>query len=366
MIEFLRRRRLRKAALHALRHAKHVRNMQEDIMSDSTIEEILRLEKEVRSARDSGRSEAIEATCDALHEALSRARPPRSFPVIREYVELIAVALAVALGFRAYFIQPFKIPTGSMQPTLYGITSWQQPKRRVMDHLPLKVLKWATTGQWYREVVVKAPGHVKGPTSAGKYNQWDVVFEIAGRTYKVPKDAFLRSELEFTSGDYMHKGDVLWAGVMKAGDHVFVDKVRWNFRRPRRGGVSVFATDGIEGLPAGTHYIKRMIGLPGDTVSIDEPNVLIDGQVLTEPIGVARVASAKGNYAGYTWAQNFQSPRDSIRLGAAQYFALGDNTVNSRDGRFWGYVPQENLTGPAAILYWPLFRDGRLQFGLIR
>ena len=296
MMDLFKRRKLRKTVVHTLRHARHVRNMQEDIMDAADLQELLRLEEGLRAADEGGNTGEIVAACEALHDCLGRVRPPQSFPVAREYVELVAVALAVALGFRTYFIQPFKMPTGSMQPSLYGITSWQQDQRGVTDHWPLKPGKWALTGQWYRKVVVRAPGHLGEPRAGGPYNQWDFFFDVAGRTYKVPRDAVRRGELRFIPGSYVRRGDLLWSGVLKAGDHVFVDRVRWNFVRPRHGQVSVFATDGIATLPPDTHYIKRMIGLPGDTVSIDPPNVLIHGEILAGPYGIDRVSSAADGY----------------------------------------------------------------------
>jgi len=366
MIRYLQRRKLRKMAQHTLRHARHVRNMQEDIMKESELAAIREHEERVQTALRGGEGDALHAACDAMHEVLATVRPARSAPVVREYVELIAVALAVAMGFRAYFIQPFKIPTGSMQPTLYGITSWKQAERGFMDHWPLKLVKWAVTGQWYREVVVKAPGHRGPKRRGGPYNQSDYFYEIAGKKYKVPRDAVdRRGELAFREGDYVPKGTVLWAGIVKAGDHVFVDKVRWNFLPPRRGQVSVFSTENIPfdpPLAEDTHYIKRMVGLPGETISIAYPNLLVDGEKVLEPIGIARVTSCRNQYKGYRREAGFTS----IRLAPGQYFALGDNTTNSRDGRFWGHVPEENLVGPAALLYWPFFRDGRCQAGLIR
>jgi signal peptidase I len=75
-------------------------------------------------------------------------------------------------------------------------------------------------------------------------------------------------------------------GRIVAGDHIFVDKLSYRFRSPRRGDVVVFRTDDIAGLPEasrGEYYVKRIVGLPGERVSIHPPFVYINGKKLTEP-----------------------------------------------------------------------------------
>ena len=178
---------------------------------------------------------------------------------------------------------------------------------------------------------------------------------VGPRRYRVPKDA----RLEYRPGEYVPAGAVLWAGIVKAGDHVFVDKVRWNFVQPKRGEIMVFSTAGVAGLPPGTHYIKRMSALPLETVSIDPPHLLIDGEIVNTPEAIQRIASRENGYGGYKLVAPgspglLRSPRDEFRLGPAEYFAMGDNTGNSRDSRYWGAVPQQNLVGPAFAVYWPL------------
>ena len=169
---------------------------------------------------------------------------------------------------------------------------------------------------------------------------------------------------------FVNKGDVLWAGVKIAGDHVFVDKTKWNLRAPQRGEVMVFNTKNIATLPPGTHYIKRMVGLPSESVSIDPPRLLINGQVPTGSAAIKSLMAREGDYKGYKLVDFRQgeydkallkTSRDSIALNDDQYFALGDNTGNSRDGRYWGSVPSENLVGPAVVVYWPFSdRWGRI------
>jgi signal peptidase I len=177
----------------------------------------------------------------------------------------------------------------------------------------------------------------------------------------------------------MPAGTVLCEGIVDAGDLVLVDKVSYNFRRPKRGESFVFDTRGIRGIhtrqfdgqEAGSHYIKRLCGLPGDTLTIDSPNLLIDGRIAQEPT-IQRVIRAQGPYQinhGYQLADGthdngvryLDAPDKELKLaaevptwGMREYAALGDNTGNSLDSRYWGKVKEFNLVGPALFSLWPV------------
>jgi signal peptidase I len=269
-----------------------------------------------------------------------------------------------------------------MQPTLYGIYSTDSSSPGFFDRKPLSYLKWIVTGDWYEEVRVSVGGtaYIVQRTIKPGY----VTFQVGQRLYHVPSDAVQERNLPFARKAAMRlnasSGEKIWSGVKHAGDHVFVNRVAWNFRKPRRGDVMVFATDGIEGLPQGTHYIKRMVGLPGETISVSPPDLLVNGKRAEEPGTIARIENREAaphpeagysNYRGYETIGNTPAPsraplrtsRDSIALAGDEYLGMGDNTSNSYDGRFWGAVPARNLLGPGAFVYWP-FTSKR--FGLVR
>lgn len=353
-MDFLRRRQTKKMAREILRHAKHLRNMREDLMRPEQLEELDRAESDLRSVLGVGNTDAVQRASDALYSCIGSLTPSRRFPGLRENFEIVVVAIAVAMGFRTYFLQPFKIPTGSMQPTLYGIHSETPIKASVLDRLPLKLAKWLVCGQWYKEIRVEIPGIVDGPYDAGENNPAVCYYNVGGQRYALPRNA----RPNFLPGDYVRSGELLWSGITTAGDHVFVDKVVWNFRQPRRGEIMVFSTENIPTLPKGTHYIKRLVGMPGETLSINPPNLKVNGQILKAPESIARIARQEGNYPGYTLPTGPQalyltSVLDKLTLGPDQYLALGDNTTNSKDGRYWGPVPRSNLVGPATLIYWP-------------
>lgn len=149
------------------------------------------------------------------------------------------------------------------------------------------------------------------------------------------------------------------------GDYIFVEKFFKRSHSPLRGDVIVFKTDGLPLCPPKTCYVKRVIGLPGETVSIDPPYVLINGKKVTEPAIIKRIAEGHDGFAGFRLAGHsmgiLTKPTDNIVLAHDEYFVLGDNTVNSKDSRYWGAVPRSNIIGRALSIYWPPNRIGKVE-----
>ncbi len=124
---------------------------------------------------------------------------------------------------------------------------------------------------------------------------------------------------------------------------VLVDKWTYLFHPPARGDIVVFAAP-----PEPTQdYVKRVIGLPGDTVTINGNTVTVDGVQLDE---------------SYIAAQNQGTPPGARTINQLvvpphEYFVLGDNRAVSSDSRIWGFVPRQNIIGRAALVYWPLGKN---------
>jgi signal peptidase I len=172
----------------------------------------------------------------------------------------------------------------------------------------------------------------------------------------------------------VEEGQVLAQGWVDTGDLVLVDKMSYHFREPKRGEVFVFETRGIEKIQseaqnadqeAGSHYIKRLGGVPGDTLRLDQPHLWHNGKLAQED-GFKRVMSQEDGYSGYTTprsdnASYLQTPSSTITLGPDKYFALGDNSPSSSDSRYWGDIDEYLLVGPGLFTLWP-FEN----FGFIR
>jgi len=132
---------------------------------------------------------------------------------------------------------------------------------------------------------------------------------------------------------------------------------RWIYRvsDPKRGDVAIFKMN-IDG--ASQTWTMRIVGLPGETVDIEPPYVLINGQRLTKPPIFAKIASRQDGFPGYCTAQEIagEGVPLPLTLGADEYFVLGDNSPHSRDSRFIGPVLRQNITGKVIRIFYPLDR----------
>jgi signal peptidase I len=103
------------------------------------------------------------------------------------------------------------------------------------------------------------------------------------------------------------------------------------------------------------YYIKRLVGTPGDTLEVREPVLYRNGQPITGADAFAANASREGKYAGY-FAQQRLSPGQTVTVPPDSYFAMGDNSGNSADGRYWGFVPAKDVVGRPLFVYFPFTR----------
>ncbi len=357
ILAWFRRRKMLKQTGHLLHEARHLRRMREDIADREAIGALRDAERALARARADGPPDEIEGRADALGAAMDAFAPKRGNPRLREHIEILVVAVAVAMGFRTYFIQPFKIPTGSMQPTLHGITVQPQIGRQWHDYFPLNLVSLVLYGERYQEIRARATGLVDT-----RYEESDdaLRFFVAGIPHEMPRNMTLRVQPGLSR---VEKGQILASGRVRLGDHIFVNKLRYNFSRPVRGDIFVFSTKGIDypRIRPDSFYIKRMAGLPGERLTLDPPHLVADGVRVTAPFPFERLVkgTAEG-YHGYRWPH--YDPRIRVALGRAgqglqlsssQYLPLGDNTLSSLDGRYFGGVERVNIVGPAFMVYWP-------------
>jgi signal peptidase I, bacterial type len=177
---------------------------------------------------------------------------------LREYVEAILLAIVIAFFIRTFVIQAYKIPSGSMKPTLL-----------IGDHILVSKFNYG----------IKLP--------------------------------FIRSTL------------------IPVGS-------------PKRGDILVF----IYPEDRSKDFIKRLIGVPGDTVEIRDKQILLNGQPWKETHGV---------HSDSLIIPGAVQPRDNfgpVKVPEGSLFVMGDNRDESYDSRFWGFVPMKDVLGKALIIYW--------------
>ncbi len=177
----------------------------------------------------------------------------------REWIESILIALVLALFIRTFFVQAFKIPTGSMRMTLME-----------GDRILVNKLRY-------------------GP-------------RVPFTHYRLP-----------------------------------------GFGRPQRGDVIVF----IYPEDPKRDFIKRIIGLEGESVKIKDGDIFVDGTLVDE---------SPMNQFYYYNRGRYGNRDEAVRVPEGHLYVLGDNSASSKDSRYWGFVPEENIIGRAEVIYWPIRR----------
>ena len=361
-----------------------------DVMEPERVSRLEAAAREVRQVRRSGSAEAAADYLAGLPEHAGELLPPRSGGHLREYFEVCVVVLAIVFGFRSLFLQPFKIPTGSMQPTLYGI-HFEEREEPGRPSLPRRVVEYVHFSRRYTDTVITKSGYLDlddpravrlarppipfFPTTVVRVG--DTEYRLPGRPENVkqhccPKIAQHIARRRGERGTvFFDEGEVLARGYLELGDHLFVDRVGFCYREPKRGDITVFLTDGIRDIGGsslgGRYYIKRLVGLPGDELRIEGHRLFVkrpgeDGFRLVDEgdsSAFGRIYSFRGDYRGYCHypgSIHLTSPADTFTVPPDCYFMLGDNSENSKDSRFWGTVPRENLVGRACVVWWPFLR----------
>ena len=360
------------------RHVKHGREMlkgakkmlayKRDLLRPQQIEAFEDGIGRLAAAVDAGNTAEIETTGTDLDSLFGKTFPPRTHEAIRENCEVFLVAIVIAIGVRTYFLQPFTIPTGSMQPTLNGILAYSTPTDQPTPNILMRILHFAVLGRTYVDMVSQEEDTIVTVTEHPFLRFFTVTeVECLHQRFKAfaPADK-MQKDFDVRPGQRYRKGDVIAHGYVDTGDHVFVDKISYNFRNPHRGEVFVFSTANVAtrenrnnpGAPS-QFYIKRLAGLPNDVLRIDPPTLFVNGK-RAEGAPFERVMAAKDGYNGYSNApeggfpfQFMGSPDAPFHVPDHSYFALGDNSLHSSDSRDWGVVPEQNLMGRGAFVYWP-------------
>ena len=197
------------------------------------------------------------------------ARPGHS--EVREWIDAIGIALVLALVLRTFLVQAYKIPSGSMEPTLL-----------IGDHIMVNKMIYG----------LRMP---------------DSLFGLRPFDGEIPYGQYL-FKLE-----NVHRGDVV---------------------------VFVFPLDPTK------DFIKRVIGVEGDTIAVRNGHVLLNGQPMVDPHGHYEIPAA--NRSPYSQRDNY----GPVTVPPGHLFMMGDNRDRSYDSRFWGFVDRNEVEGRAMFIYW--------------
>lgn len=343
------------------------------------------LSETMRRAADDSMVEAAMANVIAVAE---KSLIPYPHPTFRENIKELFVAAVLVLSISTFFVQLTKIPTGSMQPTLFGVTA-ADLRHRTDVELPnflRRVSDYLWSGELYYHIRARHDGsfadlRIDPPQRLFPFvrrqrisfgGQSDQAYQI----WLPPDDLqkFIAADPDET---FREGGDIIKMKVT-SGDHLLVDRFTYNFRRPKRGEIIVFKTRGIEKLDRELGqeqlYIKRLVALGGERVRISDDQRLIinDRKLDASSPGFENIYSfatppRPNQYFGHAnqavadrWS--FYSPLSPLFpdedkefvVRPRHYLAMGDNTMNSRDSRDWGDLPQHNVIGKCWFVYWPI------------
>jgi signal peptidase I len=420
-----------KTVREALAVHKHYRRLlaaQRDILTPQAIDGVKEKLAELSAAIQEGDKGRVNIKAEELQFAAEKWLKPYPNAAWRENIEVLLVALAVAMGIRTFFLQPFKIPTGSMQPTLFGVTSTPDCVNYFMlrnmgaDQATLaKVLEqqraaqnalvipsgWQSVKDWFQgfsyvHLVAAGDGNVTF-APMHKFLIFNLYQKVNNcgveQTMWFPPD-YGESDITVRGGVspefQYHKGQDVVRMRVQAGDHLFVDRLTYNFRKPDRGEIAVFETKGINHprMAQDQFYIKRLVALPGEHVQIgNDRHLRINGQRLDaatphfenvysfDPKKAPHESQFSGHLNDVVADQFAINIRPYIELAPLfpdensiftnqlvdvtnyvtgegrtidSYMVMGDNTCNSFDSRAWGPFPARNIIGRSFFVYWPL------------
>lgn len=132
--------------------------------------------------------------------------------------------------------------------------------------------------------------------------------------------------------------------TLRVGDRLLSNNIIYKIRSPKRGEVVIFKYP----EDPKRDFVKRMIGLPSEKVMIKDGKIFVNGEVVEgERISIRKY-----------YSEGFYGNEEEIEVPPEGYYVLGDNSINSRDSRYWGFVPKKNFVGKALFIYWPPWRMG--------
>ena len=352
-----------------LAELKNRRHAEDDLLSPALRRDFDTLIRELQEAP------LEKGVLQRIREKFQQFPFPEKRGVMYALLDLIVVVGAVAFGLRGLYFQPFRIPTSSMQPTLYGIhyLDVKNASNPYLEKVPAPLNKILfgmcdakavaeNTSVYYHGTEQRESGAVFDRTTFKLGNQR---VSLPGTPEQVAGYANLSELRSFTAGEKIADGYV------SLGDHLFVERFSLYLSPPKRGDVMVFTTENLtyNGVPliltGGYYYIKRIAALPGDTVKIVDDQLFVKTPESNsfqriqeiEP-RFKKLYSMKGGYHGHLSNMGGQpfAFGEEFTLPADEYLMLGDNSRFSMDSRYFGSVNRRQFIGRAWLTFYPLTR----------
>ncbi len=364
MFSYFKLRKLRKSVKEQTLAVKRRLVSDDDILTDQQKESLNAILAEADTL-DRKDADAMEQFLSRNHSRIDSLMAVHgNLRKLRNFLDVLAVAFAVAFGVRALYLQPFKIPTSSMQPTLFGI--------HYVDRKGLEQSGGPISGTMVPLFSPRAKLEIQEDGELIAYNthskrliDTETSLQIGNQIYNLPGSIGNVARYVDLQREGYRKGELLCDGWLSTGDHLFVDRLSIHFLPLKRGDVIVFTTENIKSPTqtlGGYYYIKRLVGLPGDTLKIVDNILYIKpkGETEFKPATAfsdkfKRLYSFEGGYQGHI-ASELLAPGLELKVPKDMFFALGDNTSNSLDGRNWGFIPRKNMIGRGLNVFWPISR----------
>lgn len=379
---------LSRSVRHAVDLGRQIRRLlraQRDLLQPEAIRKVQQAGEELRGViRSESDTAAITQAMARAEEMANRHLQPYPNARWREHVEVLLVTGVVVLALRTFFFQPMAIPSGSAQPTLHGIIDENLKGRPevIFPRGPRRFYESWWHGTRYYHLVAREAGEltrIEDPQRVLPFVRKQVI-QVGRQRHTIwfPPDSFaeragLRRGQRFAAGE-----DIARLRVT-SGDHLFVNRMVYNFRHPRRGEIIVFASHGLQGLIQDTHYIKRLVALGDELVRIgDDRHMVVNGERLDashrgfenvygfDPSHPPRDSHYSGHVNGTVAARvdhpnrvstmtvHFPDEQTAFRVRPNHYLVLGDNTMNSMDSRAWGDIPRDRVIGRSSFVFWPI------------
>ncbi|MBC2602480.1 signal peptidase I [Puniceicoccus vermicola] len=410
---------LRKQAGEYADMARKIINYRKDQLSEKALEELHAVHDESAAlSRDKSLSLETLETKSREWEPVLKRHGGKIYPKTfwSDNLETFLVAAIVVLGIRAFFLQPFIIPTNSMYPTYSGMYH-QIYDDEDYPSILAKPFRFALLGAKNHEVTAESSGAVRIPllyeeTSGGirararyevvdgrkwllvptKLKRYPLFVGNEPSAFDVPLDFDADSVLidrffpyakswgeviakERTTGRFRREdahhawievpaeqfnaGETVLNFDVLSGDALFVDRFTYHFFPPEPGDPIVFRTQSIDYPPqplGEKYYIKRLAGTGGDTLEIHPPALFINGAQAEGNIAFVDNAKQIDGYDGYINGgpgMQYLNPGTSYEIPEDHFFALGDNSDNSLDSRYWGSFEEDAVIGRAFFIYYP-------------